>query len=363
MADGGRLTCFVDYDRGSKMRKASQMQIHRERLGGTPEAAWTAGPLFTNLAPFSMIRLPEGGYLLSAQQTPDKPRGCVVLKGSADGRQWQRWSFLPPVGELSMSETDLAAWPDGRVIAVIRAEWFDTPKERLPPEAHGNGTNRDGYGYFLYQATSTNGGKDWNTPEPLPVWGHPPFLLQLRSGNLLMVYGHRRPPFSVRAILSHDRGASWDVSSMLELHRFEPGNYDIGYPVATELENGEILVVYYGYSTPDTGSCSPHAIFCTRVKEATVDSYEIRKERLLNLEAERELGKDLYGATAIANLAVGKRGNEANARLRRVAEWFEHPHPNGRDPRGECDFAALTPQPGLSSVPRAATGTSHDRET
>jgi hypothetical protein len=155
---------------------------------------------------------------------------------------------------------------------LIRAEWFDTPKDRLPAEANGNGTKRDGYGYFLYQATSTNGGRDWNTPEPLPVWGHPPFLLQLRSGNLLMVYGHRRPPFSVRAILSHDRGASWDLGSMIELRRFEPGHYDIGYPVATELDNGEIVVVHYGYSTKDLETCSPHGVFCTRVKEATVVS-------------------------------------------------------------------------------------------
>jgi hypothetical protein len=87
-----------------------------------------------------------------------------------------------------------------------------------------------------------------------------------------MVYGHRRPPFSVRAILSHDRGASWDLGSMIELRRFEPGHYDIGYPVATELDNGEIVVVHYGYSTKDLETCSPHGVFCTRVKEATVVS-------------------------------------------------------------------------------------------
>jgi hypothetical protein len=156
-----------------------------------------------------------------------------------------------------------------------------------------------------------------------------------------MVYGHRRPPFSVRAILSHDRGVTWDMGSMVELHRFEPGNYDIGYPVATQLDNGEVLVAYYGYSTADTGLYSPHAIFCTRMKEVTADTYESRKGRLLNIEAERELSKDLYGSTAIANLAAGKRSREANERLQWVAEWFEHPHPNGRDPRCECDFAAL----------------------
>ena len=341
MADGNLLTCFIDYERGTKTRKEAQMQIRRGRLGGEPDVTWAAGTSFTNLAPFSMIRLPDKAFLLSAQQIPGKPRGCVILKGSADAREWERLSFLPPVGELSMSETEMSAWPDGRVIAIIRAEWFDTPKGRLPPEANGNGTNRDGYGYFLYQATSSDGGKTWSKPAQLPIWGHPACLVQLRSGNLLMVYGHRRPPFSVRAILSHDRGASWDLASMVELHRFDPGNYDIGYPVATELDNGEVLVAYYGYSTRDTGLNTPHGIFCTRLAEKTADTYETRKARLLNIEAEQELSNDLYGSTAIANLAVGKRTQEANARLRWVAEWFEHPHPKGRDPKGECDFAAL----------------------
>ena len=178
-----------------------------------------------------------------------------------------------------MSETEMSAWPDGRVIAIIRAEWFDTPKERLPPEANGNGTNRDGYGYFLYQATSSDGGKTWSKPAQLPIWGHPACLVQLRSGNLLMVYGHRRPPFSVRAILSHDRGASWDLASMVELHRFDPGNYDIGYPVATELDNGEVLVAYYGYSTRDTGLNAPHGIFCTRLAEKTASTSRDAQKR------------------------------------------------------------------------------------
>ena len=75
--------------------------------------------------------------------------------------------------------------------------------------------------------------------------------------------------------------------------------------------------------------------------ETPADSYQARREHLLKAEAERDLSRDLYGATAIANLAVGQRTKEANARLRWVSEWFEHPHPKGRDQKGECDFAAI----------------------
>jgi len=50
---------------------------------------------------------------------------------------------------------------------------------------------------------------------------------------------------------------------------------------------------------------------------------------------------DIYGNRAIANLALGRFRAESNARLRTTAEWFDHPHPNDRHHKGECDFAAM----------------------
>jgi hypothetical protein len=50
---------------------------------------------------------------------------------------------------------------------------------------------------------------------------------------------------------------------------------------------------------------------------------------------------EIYGARSIAKLALDQEAEDANAQLRHVAKWFEHPHPHGRDPKGECDFAAL----------------------
>ena len=83
-----------------------------------------------------------------------------------------------------------------------------------------------------------------------------------------MVYGHRRDPFTVRAILSHDRGRTWDMDSMTTLHTFDPGNIDFGYPVATQLDDGRILVAYYGYTSPEVKALdSTHGIFCSIIKE------------------------------------------------------------------------------------------------
>ena len=68
---------------------------------------------------------------------------------------------------------------------------------------------------------------------------------------------------------------------------------------------------------------------------ATAGGEEITGEKVGDVNA------DIYGNRAIANLALGRFLPEANARLRRTAAWFEHPHPAGRTHDGECDFAAM----------------------
>ncbi|MBR5601251.1 MAG: hypothetical protein IKW24_01325, partial [Clostridia bacterium] len=50
---------------------------------------------------------------------------------------------------------------------------------------------------------------------------------------------------------------------------------------------------------------------------------------------------DMYAYAAILRLARGADVALAEQQIKRTADWFELPHPTGRDPRGECDFAAL----------------------
>ena len=84
--------------------------------------------------------------------------------------------------------------------------------------------------------------------------------------------------------------------------------------------------------------------------EQALAGFEERRRRLLMATAggDRITGEeiadpraDIYGNRAIANLVLGRFAPEGNARLRRTAEWFDHPHPNGRTHDGECDFAAM----------------------
>ena len=63
----------------------------------------------------------------------------------------------------------------------------------------------------------------------------------------------RHPQPRRRPHLGHDDPA--------HVHTFNPGSYDMGYPVATQLADGSIVCSFYGYSTPDAGEQMPHGMF------------------------------------------------------------------------------------------------------
>lgn len=77
------------------------------------------------------------------------------------------------------------------------------------------------------------------------------------------------------------------------------------------------------------------------MEDARIEAVNARKQALLAAYARSDLSEDLYGAYALIDLAAGQYAAQANEKLREVARWFEKAHPKGRDPFGECDFAAM----------------------
>ena len=66
-----------------------------------------------------------------------------------------------------------------------------------------------------------------------------------------------------------------------------------------------------------------------------------RKEAARAHLLKADLSKDLYADAAIFRLIHDKDVEDAEKQLHFTADWFEHPHPNGRDHRGEADFASI----------------------
>jgi hypothetical protein len=101
--------------------------------------------------------------------------------------------------------------------------------------------DKDGY---LYQNRSGDAAKSFTIPARTRMWGCPPYLLHLKDGRIVALYGYRRPPFGIRACVSRDDGATWDMDNEIVL-RADGGHGDLGYPVAIELEPGLVFAVYY----------------------------------------------------------------------------------------------------------------------
>ena len=105
----------------------------------------------------------------------------------------------------------------------------------------------------IFQSESFDGGKTFTKPYQLlsKKGGVPPHLLVLKDGTLISTYGHRKEPYGIRVMISENGGDTWEIDH--EIHVFEDKeNSDLGYPASVELNNGDILTVYYTRETVDS---------------------------------------------------------------------------------------------------------------
>ena len=121
-------------------------------------------------------------------------------------------------------EPHTAILPDGTFVTAIR----------VPSPVDG----------YMRISFSHDQGRSWSEPVKTPVRGYPQHLLVLKDGRLLATYGYRYQPMGVRACVSRDGGKTWDIDREIVL-RNDGVNGDLGYPVSIELDNGEVLAVYY----------------------------------------------------------------------------------------------------------------------
>lgn len=185
-------------------------------------------------APHGPAPLKDGSFLYVGRYFDDKGinhLGCYKLFENG------KFEFLCEIENITDTENVLSCephtveLPDGKIIVHIRAQKYESGgSQKL---------------FTLYQCESTDGGKSFTTPHRIlenDLSGAPAHLLYHSSGVLISVYGCRKDPFGIHAILSTDGGESWSEEQIL---CNDLKSADIGYPASVELENGDILTVFY----------------------------------------------------------------------------------------------------------------------
>ncbi len=87
-------------------------------------------------------------------------------------------------------------------------------------------------------------GLKWSTPVLHQLYGQPFHPLLLFDGRLLLTYGYRQEPYGIRGRLMDNPMQNPDKAEEFII-RDDGLCPDLGYPWSVQLENGQVLTVYY----------------------------------------------------------------------------------------------------------------------
>ena len=202
-----------------------------------------------------LVQFPDGtlmGAMSFHNTRPDEIQrlgmGSVAVYGSDDsGLTWGYMGEVAgdPTGVGRPTYAGLILLPSGRLQCYM--------------------LNTGGMRNAIQMAHSDDGGYSWSQPKPIVAWGQSPWAslsrqyawsgtrqhgvhyrspwpLQLRDGRIVVIFGRRQVPFGMGLIVSEDDGATWSTEAVI---RADASDWDLGYPVATQLDDGRIFTAYY----------------------------------------------------------------------------------------------------------------------
>ncbi|MCX7825126.1 MAG: glycoside hydrolase [Verrucomicrobiae bacterium] len=177
-------------------------------------------------SPHGPFQLSDGRLLYAGKELWTGEKRVGVCESRDDGQTWQWLAEIPTrPGDTAKNYHELHG--------------VEVSADRIVVQIRNH--NKANAGETL-QTESADGGKTWSVPHAIGVWGLPSHLLRLRSGQLLMTYGHRRAPFGNQARLSDDGGKTWSEPVIIS---GDGAGSDLGYPSTVELADGSLLSVWY----------------------------------------------------------------------------------------------------------------------
>jgi hypothetical protein len=176
----------------------------------------------------------------------DMIRSEVCLFVSKDrGSSWEetdrrfRWNEL--IGSW-IEELQVIRHSDGRLMAFMRVGWSHQIGD-IPLRKDISCVCGEESGDHMMLTESFDDGISWSRPRVITSYGEPHgHLLELSDGRLLCTYANYHLPYGIYAILSKDRGKTWDTEHPIQL-ALSLTVYT-GWPTSLQLPNGDILTAY-----------------------------------------------------------------------------------------------------------------------
>jgi hypothetical protein len=161
---------------------------------------------------------------------------CVLLRSDDQGLHWRYSSTIaadPAIGqegfdEPVMIQLTLGQHP-GRLLCLMRTG------NRVDP---------------LYQSYSDDEGQTWSPPQPLPMRGVDPDLIEMADGTLACSFGYRilseppAPDHGNYVAFSTNQGESWDHITHLPIEPHAGVHRSTCYTGLCEVEPGKLLVTF-----------------------------------------------------------------------------------------------------------------------
>ena len=241
-------------------------------------ATWTQ-PIPVNVRPLKhggcrsgIWELPSGSLLMGLygrihgyeEEGEGEATRSALMRSDDGGSNWEYFSTLAfdPAAIIDYEEPSMLRLADGRLVSFLRTH-----------------VNPSGDARNMVFVVSEDDGFTWTPPKWTNIWGYPAETIQLLDGRYLMVYGYRRPPYGVRAVISED-GVTWDVKNEFVIREGgvpgmssvdrpgssrmspasgkygggtidwrNPGVYQhIGYPSVVQMPDGTIVCSYHEWS-------------------------------------------------------------------------------------------------------------------
>lgn len=185
-------------------------------------------------APHGPNLMKNGSLIYAGNPYPSRPAGSthpISVYRSDNHRDFYKLADIPVCPEapdVQYAEPHIIELPNGRLVLHIRMDELGKKyEERL---------------FTISQSVSDDGGKTWSTPKITGSTGAPPHLMTHSSGALISVYGRRTPTYGIQVMISKDNADTWDK----DYYIWDQGqSADLGYPASVELDNGDILTVFY----------------------------------------------------------------------------------------------------------------------